>query len=1030
MLFDIIITIFMKVLLSKKLIIMKSRFIKKHRKIILGAVSVSTLVVASSVIMACSSLESKAGTSYIGPRTTLRFYKAAAQGNSYVGQDMWFTNPDSNFALSTNLMGNEMNDSSRNYLIRPTNVGVPNIKAIYPKNIDNNPKLSFKNIGYETKEYAKFGTAKAIYITYIDPKKGTITATFNSDVTPGPLKQGEAMPHNVPINSINSTPDNVINPSKPGQQDKTFLYILSNYKIKNISFQIRDDVDWSTNMGVDTGHKVLAKDYWYGLQVSHLENPGYRFASGHSGGNESWDSRMNQELGGQLNPKGSMSDNWADTFSPYDIDTSKFMEGHESEFEKDNRVNISFSTDKYETNDAMNAYNALFINQSYFHACPSYKIDNLHNSSFYTDSLCGHYGFYTYAFSGFDSLSNVLFATPFACEALLSSITVFHRTMGYATDPKDPIYKTIHSPTTVKNVVWNFTKQIQTFASTQYQKYIQGSSINMNSYAKLSDHTKNVINNNLSSIGIHYNKNIFSNLSPSDTTWGALIPNGKTKVTGHPYYNNGYTEAMFGKSLKQTINPSSSPKPYFDWYYTYGAALRDSFESAINWYTSILDIYQGASSNWGSFFAPDMPIFAKDNTKAKPNFPSDNYSNQWKPNSSKKQSIMSSTYSFGYDGTKFDGNLQLSPGQNKYQFLKNFDSQSLSFQSQKFKEIQANVKKTLDSVQSAIQKTNSGFSFTGDNKISIELPVRSYNNTPQELEGLESMRKTLNSLDPRINVVAKIGYNGNDINPKAGWKQPGGHEKYDAGYTMNWSDETLPRLLSLRSPTQAQYATHYYANDLIGLGGFIYDAFRFNQYGGLIFFSELHDSNSAVYKGLDNIGMNKSKIKLLQKYVLKNNGNSGFTYLWNKTKSEQIATMTKFKVDPTVIGAFQNVNIDNIHKIYSAKLVGPASDGQNYTPFSQTKLNTKQATEFNGTFLRFLENLTRGMITDFQTNYSSDQIKDILAGIDNMAGRSLGYLGRKIDNQDALPLLLQKTWFNEPRAANGVEFTSDESVSL
>jgi hypothetical protein len=53
------------------------------------------------------------------------------------------------------------------------------------------------------------------------------------------------------------------------------------------------------------------------------------------------------------------------------------------------------------------------------------------------------------------------------------------------------------------------------------------------------------------------------------------------KKSGNPYYNNGFTKAMFNETLKETMEPQSS-KDYFPHYYTYGTALRSSLSAAIN----------------------------------------------------------------------------------------------------------------------------------------------------------------------------------------------------------------------------------------------------------------------------------------------------------------------------------------------------------------------------------------------------------------------------------------------------------------
>jgi hypothetical protein len=139
---------------------------------------------------------------------------------------------------------------------------------------------------------------------------------------------------------------------------------------------------------------------------------------------------------------------------------------------------------------------------------------------------------------------------------------------------------------------------------------------------------------------------------------------------------------------------------------------------------------------------------------------------------------MASEYSSAFDGKEFTNTQKITPDDNKKQFINHFDSQKDSSKAAKFEKIKNNIKTTLDAIQKA-----EGFQFVKDNngnddRIMFELPVRSFHGTAPELLGLENMRKTLNLLDPRIHVAAKLKYDKNTQ------KVVIDHDKYDQGYTM------------------------------------------------------------------------------------------------------------------------------------------------------------------------------------------------------------------------------------------------------
>jgi hypothetical protein len=112
-------------------------------------------------------------------------------------------------------------------------------------------------------------------------------------------------------------------------------------------------------------------------------------------------------------------------------------------------------------------------------------------------------------------------------------------------------------------------------------------------------------------------------------------------------------------------------------------------------------------------------------------------------------------------------------------------------------------------------------------------------------------------------------------------------------------------------------------------------------------------------------------------------------------------------------------------------LLGPGIDGKNYYAFSPDKtLNPEQIQKFNGEFQRLINDTTRAAVENLKNTKTTSEIKEILSGIDSYFGRPLGFLGRKIDNQNSLPVSLQKTWFKNPNPDSGVAFTADERVEL
>ena len=981
---------------------------KRKRRIVFATSAAITVLSVSGIIVSCSNIKSTANEKYIGPRDTIRIYSPNPKGDPYANQPYWFTNPDSNYGLTNNIMGTVMNDTERNPLIRPVSIGVPNQVAEHTST-DPSVRPTIKNEGEETKTYFKFITAASLTLTYTDPKKPGIKLpdiTYNSDQTPPAMKPGETLnsKDKLPWQSINSTPDNV---NKTSDIHKTFSFIMQNMLITNISIKVRNNAYWSTNMGTATKIPITPEDYWYGLQLSHLGNSAYRLQGniGEKGGvnngglNTTWDSNINQNLGGQVdNSKNAKkNDNWASSFSPYNIDTSTFQEGQEKTFTKNNSVNIPFKNPQKA--DGWNAFNGLFINQQFFNATSVVQTNkNRKNFSKYApdNSLSSKYGYYANVYAANKTFKNILWGSPFACEGLFDTKGIYHKTEGLNLPLNTDINKRNRTP--IKNVIWTFSKQTDTFPETQFQKYLQGSTVYMDKYALLSDHTKDVINNNVNTMGVHYSRNILSQVVKGDTTWGTLLPGSNASGNSQKaYYNNGFTEAMYGKSLKDTYTAAGA-KNYFKHYYTFGTALRSEFSAAINWYTSILNFTKGDKSNWGSAFAKDMKINGKGKTTST-------------PSSKDGKDIMTSEYSYSYNGTNFSKPLTITPEDNKQAFIDNVSNQVKSFRSSQYAAIQGQVKKTLNAMDHHFAPKS----------IVFELPIRSYHGTSQEWMSLEGMRQTLNSLDPRLNVVAMMKpavmpASTPDVKHPELQLPSIQNEKFNTSYKNEWNSQTLPRLTAYRSPTQSALVLHNIPNKLLGLGGFLNDIFKFNQYGGLTGFSAMLNAKANEFPLTGNI------------HALYNWVKTDFLTTWTNTLRDlNNSSIIKDLTNTNVKEAFKNLNIKTFSSADSQKILGGGSTGENYSAFT-TLTNPKDQVIFNGIFLRLLTNLSRTIVTNMAKNQDTNTIKHILAGIDSYFGRTLGWMGRRIDNQDALPVTLQKTWYKVPKAESGIEFSSDNYV--
>ena len=793
--------------------------------------------------------------------------------------------------------------------------------------------------------------------------------------------------------------------------------------VTKMAIGIRNNAYWSTNMGTATKYPITSDDYWYGLQLAHLQNSSYRLkgTNGHNGGiNDVWDSNINQNLGGQV-PIGAtaeQNDNWNTTYKQYDINTDAFKESQEKEFTKDKKV-VNISLKNSIKNDGWNAFKGSFINQQFFPAVSKVQtLRNIKNYPQYADgtSLTSKYGYYANVFAAAKTFKNILWASPFTCEGLFDVQAIYHKAKGLNLPTKN----LGRGRESIQNIIWTFSKQTDTFPESQFQKYLQGSTAILNKYSSLSDASKDLINVNKKTMGVHYAKNIVSQVVKGDTTWGALVPGtSKSDNAKQAYYNNGYTEAMFGETLKQTYSAQKSGDAnYFKHYYTYGTALRSSLSAAINWYTSILNFTKNSKSNWGSAFAKDMVINGTDGSTT---------ASGPKPHSGPKpdptsSDIMSSEYSYSYTARNgFSTAYQITPAENSQSFINNVSNQLKSFQSAKYQKIKAQVKTTLDD----IQKHEPGVSFTGDNRIIFELPIRTYKKTAAERKSLENMRETLNNLDPRIHVAAQVAFSRAPITNDPVVKIS--HEKFDKSYTNTWTDQTLPRLMALRSPTQSNYIRHNIPNTLTGLGGFLNDMLNFNQFGTLTGFSQMMNP--------DFTAPTTGNIYNLYYWVTHE-----FITTWEAAKKKIIKTPAIWAGIPSSVirgkikKAFTETYIKDFSKVNSQSLLGTSANGKNYSAFTAITDNKltdpKNQAIFNGVFSRLLTNVSRALIIDMKANKTTDEIKHILAGIDSFFGRSLGWMGRRSDNDKALPVTLQKTWYKVPKSGLGVEFFSDGYVNV
>ena len=673
---------------------------KRKRTIFLATTATISVLSATGVIVSCANINTTGGVKYIGPRSTIRLYAPSPNGDPYANQPWWFTNVDTNYGLVMNVMGTTMNDSERNPLIRPVNIGVPNEVARPQPDKSKPPKMV--NTGDITKTYFRFVTASSVTISYKTSPSSTdiLTTTYNSDATPAPIKASDAkkLPkHELSWQSINSTPDNV-KPATDGT--KTFSYIMKKMIVTKMAIGIRNNAYWSTNMGTATKYPITSDDYWYGLQLAHLQNSSYRLkgTNGHNGGiNDVWDSNINQNLGGQV-PIGAtaeQNDNWNTTYKQYDINTDAFKESQEKEFTRDKKV-VNIPLKNSTINDGWNAFKGSFINQQFFPAVSKVQtLRNIKNYSQYADgtSLASKYGYYANVFAAAKTFKNILWASPFTCEGLFDVQAIYHRARGLNLPTKN----LGRGRESIQNIIWTFSKQTDTFPESQFQKYLQGSTAILNKYSSLSDASKDLINVNKKTMGVHYAKNIVSQVVKGDTTWGALVPGtSKSDNAKQAYYNNGYTEAMFGETLKQTYSAQKSGDAnYFKHYYTYGTALRSSLSAAINWYTSILNFTKNSKSNWGSAFAKDMVIQGTDGSTT---------ASGPKPHSGPENLILLLVILCLLNihivimALIFSKPLQITPTENSQSFINNVSNQLKSFQSAKYQQIKAQVKQTLNAI--------------------------------------------------------------------------------------------------------------------------------------------------------------------------------------------------------------------------------------------------------------------------------------------------------------------------------------------
>ena len=185
---------------------------KRKRTIFLATTATISVLSATGVIVSCANINTTGGVKYIGPRSTIRLYAPSPNGNPYANQPWWFTNVDTNYGLVMNVMGTTMNDSERNPLIRPVNIGVPN--EVAKPSSDKSKPPTMVNTGDITKTYFRFVTAGSVAITYkTSPTSNDIhKITYDSDATPAPIKASDAKnptKRELSWKSINSTPDNV-----------------------------------------------------------------------------------------------------------------------------------------------------------------------------------------------------------------------------------------------------------------------------------------------------------------------------------------------------------------------------------------------------------------------------------------------------------------------------------------------------------------------------------------------------------------------------------------------------------------------------------------------------------------------------------------------------------------------------------------------------------------------------------------------------------------------------------------------------
>lgn len=599
-----------------------------------------------------------------------------------------------------------------------------------------------------SKVYYKLDFAEAFYIT----KQDDSVVVYNSDEHE---IEGEVFSKlwKVHTSSVATSINN-----------QQFLIDLQN--AKKLQVGIKKGVKWINSKGEATEFEVIPENYYASWKSILQRGSEFRYGKVEEGGGgskelddraaDAW-KNLRPNASNFLPNGHSTSNDYLYTLFGVDI---KKLSKKESFIQKlpnseENAITLE-AIDEKEGASFKDVFSKMFVNSTFFQAWPNeYTAKNPQKSPVEARGEVRDFGYYWYG----GKWEDMLFAGPY----YPTERTPFVRKWR-----KNPFYHNqewVKSEDSVNNIIQEY-KELDpiSFNDSQFQLFKSGYLATVN-WNDLSIANKNEVILNPKDYNINFISSSFLNsIARGYVTWMST-PSGKLKkgdsaALQKRYYNDAFAKLMWGKTISEI---ESEKVPSVNKHFAVGDGLvfRTLLSNVFNMWTYAVS-RNFTQVPWISSSAPGNSIGGSNQIESKLKLLEDAYDD------------INTSFAVGLNGQKV-GARDWKEEKKHYDKPESQKNNKLAFQSSKYDEIKAEMKKLLDKFYSENPSLK-------NQKINFRFLKRFGNTSSKFSQVHHSLAEIFNSLDPRLEIEYKDERTDDDWAAFLGFKTAGAPQGWGYDY--------------------------------------------------------------------------------------------------------------------------------------------------------------------------------------------------------------------------------------------------------